>query len=226
MSGNLAYATPMRRPREEEHSAPATPRVRIVTTRAQRRARPKLAYALGATAVIFAIFLVQLLITISLSSGAYKIDGLQATQQNLGRTESSLNERIDTLDSSQNLQANAVALGMVASSRAAFLRLSDGAVLGTAAPAAGRTATISSLMINGAKGSVPNSLLTDIPVISSPTSLVSSTGTGHGGSNATDTTSGNTESTQGNTAPAQAGSTSQASPPSSDSGDLPSPVTH
>jgi hypothetical protein len=224
MSGNLAYATPMRRPREEEHTAPAAPRVRIVTTRAQRRARPKLVYALGATAVIFAIFLVQLLITISLSSGAYKIDGLQATQQTLGRTESSLNERIDTLGSSQNLQANAIALGMVASSRAAFLRLSDGAVLGTAAPA--HRVNITSLMINAASGSVPNSLLTGIPVISTPASLTSSTGTGHGGSNAADTTSGNTESTQGNTAPAQVGTTNPASPPSSDSGDLPSPVTN
>jgi hypothetical protein len=224
MSDNVAYATPRRRPREEEYTAPAEPHVRIVTTRAQRRARPKLAYALGATAIIFAIFLVQLLITISLSSGAYKIDGLQAAQQSLGRTESSLNERIDTLDSSQNLQANALALGMVASSRAAFLRLSDGAVLGSAAPAP--AARVSSLMINGADGSVPNSLLANIPVISSPTAPTQSTGTGHGGSNATDTTSGTTESTQGNTAPAHAGSTSQASPPSSDSGDLPSPVTH
>ncbi|HEX4444859.1 MAG TPA: hypothetical protein VHZ81_14915 [Galbitalea sp.] len=225
MSSNLAYATPLRRPREEANAP--QPRVRIVTTRAQRRSRPKLVYALVATVVIFAIFLVQLLITISLSSGAYQIDGLQSTQQNLGRTESSLSEKIDTLDSSQNLQANAIALGMVASSRAAFLRLSDGAVLGSAAPA--RAVKITSLMTNAASGSVSNSLLTDIPVITPSDTLTSSTGTGHGDANAPVTGSGTTESTQGTTAPADTGSTSQYSPNSSSStpdGDLPSPVTH
>jgi hypothetical protein len=224
MSSNLAYAAPLRRPREEEHAP--QPRVRIVTTRAQRRARPKLVYALVATVVIFAIFLVQLLITISLSSGAYQIDGLQSTQQGLGRTESSLSEKIDTLDSSQNLQANAIALGMVASSRAAFLRLSDGAVLGSAAPASG--VKVTALMTNGANGSVSNSLLTDIPVITPSNTLTSSTGTGHGDSNAPVTASGTTESTKGTTVPADTGSVSGHSSNSSSTsdGDLPSPVTH
>lgn len=226
MSSNLAYATPIRRPREEVYSPAASPRVRIVTTRAQRRARPKLVYALVATAVIFAIFLVQLLITISLSSGAYKIDGLQATQQNLGRTESSLSEQMDTLGSSQNLQANAIALGMVPSSGAAFLRLSDDAVLGTAEPA--KAVKITALMTDGANGSVANALLTNIPVIAPSSTLTQSTGTGHGGANAPVTTSGNTESTQGATAPTEVGNTSPASPSSASTadGDLPSPVTH
>jgi hypothetical protein len=218
---NLAYAAPVRRPHEEEYLAPVPRRVRIITTRAQRRARPKLGYALGATVVIFAIFLAQLLITIALSSGAYKIDGLQATQQNLGRTASSLSERLDTLGSSQNLEANALSLGMVGSSNAAFLRLSDGAVLGSASPA--KSVTASSAILNGSNGSVPNSLLTDIPVIRAPGALTQPTGTGHGGSNAAESNQGNTESTKGQTVPAQAGTTG---PTSSDSGDLPSPVTH
>jgi hypothetical protein len=227
MSTNLAYATPVRRPREEEHTASPQRHVRIVTTRAQRRARPKLVYALIATLVIFGIFLAQLLITISLSSGAYQIDGLQSTKQNLGRTESSLTEQIDTLDSSQNLQANATALGMVSSTRAAFLRLSDGAVLGSAAPAA--SAKASALATSGADGSVANSLLTNIPVITPPDTLTSSTGTGHGDANAPVGSSGNTESTQGTTAPASTGTASDdspTSPPANSGGDLPSPVTH
>jgi hypothetical protein len=220
----VAYAIPLRRPREEEYVAPEPRRVRIVTTRAQRRARPKLVYALGATAIIFAIFLAQLLITIALSSGAYQISGLQAVQQNLGRTASALGERLDTLGSSQNLAANARALGMVGSSRSAFLRLSDGAVLGSAAPA-GR-ASISASAIAALETSVPNSLLNQIPLITGASALSPTTGSGHGQSNATNSSQGTTESSQGQVAPAQVGSAAPASSTSSDSGELPSPVTH
>jgi hypothetical protein len=216
MSANLAYAAPLRRPREQFEVVPQPRRVQIVTTRAQRRARPKLVYALGATGVLFAIFLAQLLITIALSSGAYTITDLQSTEQNLGRTASSLNEKLDTLGSSQNLQANALALGMVNSSQAAFLRLSDGSVLGNATPAgaANRAATPS----NASTDSVPNSLLTTIP-------LIKSTGAGHSDSNAPVSTTNNSESTKG-TSTASAGNTVPTQANSSNSGDLPSPVTH
>ena len=63
MSTNLAYARPLaadldeRRPLKDLTVVPTTRRVQIVTTRAQRRARPKIVYALGATGVLFAIFL-------------------------------------------------------------------------------------------------------------------------------------------------------------------------
>lgn len=224
MSTNLAYATPVRRPHETEHATEDPRHIRIVATRAQRRARPKLVYALGATVVIFAIFLAQLLITIALSSGAYKIDGLQATQQDLGRTASSLNERLNTLGSSQNLQANAIALGMVSSGRSAFLRLSDGAVLGSSSRAKGPKST--PRVTSGAESSVPNSLLAEIPVISSPGALTVSTGTGHGDANAANSHAGNTESTKGQIVPARVGATSPTSPIATPSGDLPSPVTH
>jgi hypothetical protein len=218
MSTNLAYATPLRRPREAVEAVPRYPhRVQIVTTRAQRRARPKLVYALGATAVIFAIFLAQLLITIALSSGAYRITDLQSTEQELGRTASSLNEKLDTLGSSQNLQANALALGMVNSSQAAFLRLSDGSVLGTAT-AAGSAALPASTQ-NGSSDSVPNSLLATIP-------LIKSTGAGHGGANAPDSGTDNSESTQGGASTASTGGVAPVPPTQPTNGDLPSPVTH
>jgi hypothetical protein len=214
MSSNLAYAAPTRRVRDEP-VVPVQRRVQIVTTRAQRHARPKLVYGLGATAVLFAIFLAQLLITIALSSGAYTITGLQTTQQGLGRISSALNERLDTLASAQNLQANAFALGMVNSSQAAFLRLSNGTVVGTAAPAAASTATAT----DPSTTPLPNSLLADIP-------LIKSTGAGHGDANAADSSTNNSQSTKGPTAPASTGTTAPASSDSSNSGDLPSPVTH
>jgi hypothetical protein len=223
MSTNLAYALPAERTRETliPHLRPR--RVQIVTTRAQRGARPKLVYALGATAVIFAIFLAQLLLTIALSSGAYKITGLQASEQSLGRVSSALNEKLDTLGSSQNLEANALALGMVNSSQAAFLRLSDGAVLGSAVPAAAAPAPAvpptGSTATTASTDSVPNFLLSAVP-------LVQSTGSGHGDANAVVSTAGTTQSTQGSAATASTGATVPASSASSNSGELPSPVTH
>ncbi len=216
MSSNLAYAPSVRRTRDEIALVPVPRRVQIVTTSAQRRARPKLVYALGATGVLFAIFLVQLLITIALSSGAYTITDLQSVQQNLGRTASSLNEKLDTLGSSQNLQANALALGMVNSSQAAFLRLSDGSVLGNAAPAGAASAPGTSG--DGSTDSVPNSLLVTIP-------LIKSTGAGHGDANAAVSTSDNSQSTKGSST-AATGKTVPAKANPSNSGDLPSPVTH
>jgi hypothetical protein len=216
MSTNLAYARPLRRTGGQLEVVEQPRRVRIVTTRAQRRARPKLVYGLGASAVIFAIFLAQLLITIALSSGAYTITGLQSAEQGLGRTSNALTERLDTLSSSQNLQANALALGMVNSSQAAFLRLSNGAVLGSASPAGASSVTATT---PPAADGVPNSLLTAIP-------LINSTGVGHGDSNAPVSTTNNSESTQGSTAPASTGTAVSTPPNSSNSGDLPSPVTH
>jgi hypothetical protein len=216
MSGNLAYALPLHRPREEFETVSRPRRVQIVTTRAQRRARPKVVYALGATVVLFAIFLAQLLITIALSSGAYSITGLQSTEQSLGRTASSLNEKLDTLGSSQNLQANALALGMVNSSQAAFLRLSDGSVLGSATPAG--AANGSAAPGNASTDSVPNSLLTTIP-------LVNLSGAGHGDTNAPVSTQSNSESTKGSST-ASTGNPAPAEGSPTESGDLPSPVTH
>jgi hypothetical protein len=216
MSTNLAYARPLRPAREGLSVVTEPRRVQIVTTRAQRRARPKLVYGLGATAVLFAIFIAQLLITIALSSGAYTITGLQSTEQGLGRTSSALNERLDTLGSSQNLEANAIALGMVNSSQAAFLRLSDGAVLGTASPAGASATTTPG---SASTDAVPNSLLTTIP-------LIKSTGAGHGDANAPVSTTDNSESTKGSTAPASTGNSIPTSSNSTNSGELPSPVTH
>ena len=216
MSANLAYARPLRPTRGQFEVVEQPRRVQIVTTRAQRRARPKLVYGLGASAVIFAIFLAQLLITIALSSGAYTITGLQTTQQGLGRTSNALNEQLATLSSSQNLSANALALGMVSSSQAAFLRLSNGIVLGSASPAG--ASSVTSTTAPAADG-VPNSLLASIP-------LIKSTGAGHGDANAPVSTANNSQSTEGPTAPASTGVTVPASSKPSNSGDLPSPVTH
>ncbi len=219
MSSNLAYAAPVRRPREDFAPEQHPRRVQIVTTRAQRRARPKLVYAVVASASIFTIFMVQLLLTIALSGGAYTITDLQTQQRTLSRIASALGENLDNLGSTQNLEVNAKALGMVSSSQAAFLEIVTGKVSGSAAPAP--QGTWSGKAMNGANNSVPNFLLANTPVVSSQ-------GTGHGATNTTDSKSGGSQSSAGasSTKSSNSGSSTSTTSTSSDSGDLPSPVTH
>ena len=112
-------------PMREQH-----PRhVEIVTTRAQRRARPTVVHAVVTLGALFVIFAAQLLLSIAVSDGAYQIADLQPTQKELSRTEDALAEQLSALSSPQNLVANAASLGMVIATDAQYLRLADGAVL-------------------------------------------------------------------------------------------------
>ena len=134
----------------EHDLPPIAPRIEIVPSRSQRRARPKIAYAAVVVTGVLAIVITQLMLSIGLSDGAYEISSLQQQQKELDRTHQVLSEQYDSLSSPQNLAAGAEALGMVANSAPVYLRLSDGAVLGSPVAAAGPT-------ISG--GSIPNSLL-------------------------------------------------------------------
>jgi len=156
---NLAFATPLRSPAEEQR----TRHIEIVSSREQRRARPRAAYAIVAVAGLFVLFIAQLLLSIVVSDGAYRIAALQTSQRDLGREQQALSEQLDMLSSPQNLATQAESLGMVLSTtNPVFLRLADGAILGTAAAAdAGET------VITGSAGSlVPNSLLAGVPLVS------------------------------------------------------------
>jgi hypothetical protein len=125
MSDSLAYELPARAPRE-----PAQRHIEIVSTARQRRARPRIVYALVAVGGLFVILMAQLLLSIVLSDGAYKISSLQTEQKNLARDQQTLTESLHVLQSPQNLAGQAAGLGMVMnSSGAGWLRLSDGAVL-------------------------------------------------------------------------------------------------
>ena len=155
---NLAFATPLRSPAEEQQ-----PRhIEIVTSREQRRARPRAVYAIVAVVGLFVLFMAQLLLSIVVSDGAYRIAALQNSQRDLGREQQALSEQLDMLSSPQNLATQAESLGMVLSNtNPVFLRLADGAILGTAGAAdAGES------VITGSAGSlVPNSLLGQVPLV-------------------------------------------------------------
>jgi hypothetical protein len=127
--GNLAIARPMR------PSATPAPQPRrhleIAPSRAQRRARPRLAHAVVTIAGIGVILLIQLLLSFVLADGAYQISSLQTDQRDLLREEQALNEQLELLGSTQNLTANAEALGMVASGNPIFLDVTTGGVTGS-----------------------------------------------------------------------------------------------
>jgi hypothetical protein len=133
-----------------------------------KHSRPRIVYALSAVACVGAVVVAQLLLSVGISQGAYEISALRASQVELGRTADSVSEDLIRVSSPQSLAANAEALGMVSNSTPAYLRLSDGAVLGAPSSATGSQA--------GAASLVPNSLLTGVPLVTEQ--VAGGTGTG------------------------------------------------
>jgi len=230
MSSNLAYALPSRSPRQTQPGDSRgnpwneNPRqIEIVTSRAQRRARPRLAYALVAVGGLMVIFLTQLMLSIALSNGAYDISRLLIENRNLGRTQGALNEQLEVAGSSQNLAANAQQLGMVATTSSAYLDLATGAVIGETVAATGGAADPTL---------IANSLLANLALIGdAPTAPTETdTGTGIVANTGAETSTGATvsgTSTASNSAVAGAPSTTAVEPSvPSTAGVLPSPVTH
>lgn len=134
--------------------------IEIVATRSQRRARPKIAFALSAVAGVAVIIVAQLLLSVGISQGAYEVSRLQASQTELSRTAESVTEDLVRVSSPQSLAANAEAIGMISNSNPVYLRLSDSAVLGAPSSATGSQA--------GAASLVPNALLTGVPLVTQP----------------------------------------------------------
>lgn len=192
MSTNLALVdpavVPSRAPRPDRQRRPEL--VEVTPTAAQRRARPRIGYAVVAVAALGILLLAQLGISMVLSQGAYTLNSLSAEQTNLSRTQQSLSEQLRVLDSPQNLARNAQSLGMIANSTPVYLDPKTGRVYGTPTPAKPDEATAST------ENQVPNSLLSDVPLATKPgdTSTSKETGT-------TDTT-GTTGSADG-TAPSE-----------------------
>ena len=159
MSTNLALVdpavVPSRAPRPARRDRPEL--VEVTPSKAQRRARPRIAYAVVAVAALGILLLAQLGISMVLSQGAYTLNSLSTEQTNLSRTQQSLSEELRVLDSPQNLARNAQALGMVASASPSFLSL-DGTIQGTPQAKDGATTPLTADTLIG------NSLLTGVPL--------------------------------------------------------------
>jgi hypothetical protein len=196
-TGNLALARPQRDTRPQ-----TSPRRHLeIATGAQRRARPRVAHIAIVLSGIGAILLVQLLLSFALADGAYYISSLQSDQRDLLREEQALDEQLELLGSTQNLTANAEALGMVSSGNPMFLDVSSGGVTGSGSSAGALPQNL-----------VANSLLDGSTVID-PTALAAA--------QAAEAASGDTGgSTMQGTTP-NAATTTTTTP-----GTIPSPTTH
>jgi hypothetical protein len=110
-----------------------TPRLRVVTGAPLRRGSA----AFGIVcAILLAAGLVGLLVlNTALAQGSFTLQKLQATSDQLSDTQVALNQSLDASKSPASLATRATGMGMVPAQSAAFLRLSDGKVIGVAKPA-------------------------------------------------------------------------------------------
>ena len=99
------------------------------------------------------IQLVQLLIGVFISQGAYELAQLKAYKHELGTTSEILKAEVDSLSSQQNLANAAQGLGMVANSNPVFLNVGDQKIIGKP------TAAKANDSAKVARNLVPNSAL-------------------------------------------------------------------
>jgi hypothetical protein len=121
---------------------------------ARRRTRPRAFYAIVAVGTLGVIVAAQLLLSIGVSQGAFRLEKLQTEQTTLARGYQAASEDVNNLSSPQNLAANAHALGMVNNTNPVYLRLSDGAVIG-ATGAGNAPSSTQNLIANSPLAGVP-----------------------------------------------------------------------
>jgi len=109
------------------------PRLRLV--RAPQHARTRVPFVLLCIAILVSALLGALVLNTSMARGAYQAHDLQIALAQEARTEQDLTAQLLAHKAPAALAASARALGMVPASGLAFLRLSDGAVLGSPTPA-------------------------------------------------------------------------------------------
>ena len=134
---------------------------------AQVRRRPRFAYALVAVAGALAIGAAQVVLSIATTQGVYEEAALQQQVRELGWQQQSLSDAVAGLSSPQYLAANAASLGMVINQSPTYLRLSDGAVLGSG-EAAGWLSTVDAI----GRGLVPNALVAQTPLVTAPDATI------------------------------------------------------
>lgn len=142
----------------------ARPRLRVVAgaqTAPAKKKKPMFT-AIVLISILLLTMVAELGLSIANSQGAYDLRALNTEQRDLRRVGSLVQQNVEKLSSPQNLAANAQQLGMVQNVQPANLRLSDGAILGALDT---KQATVDS-------ESVPNSTLSDMPVINAKGMLV------------------------------------------------------
>jgi hypothetical protein len=141
-------------------------RLRVVETPARRR-RPKLVYGVVAVVGAFLIAAAQMGLSIMTTQGSYELSALAKEQRELTYQKQMLYDDVAGLSSPQYLAANASALGMVIDESPSYLRLSDGAILGSSQAALG-SSSVDAL----GRAAVPNALIADTPLVTEPDATI------------------------------------------------------
>lgn len=114
-------------------TAPTRPALRVVTPAPRQAGRAPFVVLCS---LLMSLGLMALLaLNLSLASGSYALHDITARAEVLRAEQSELEERVALQQTPARLAARATELGMVASGTPAYLRLTDGAIIGTATPA-------------------------------------------------------------------------------------------
>lgn len=116
-----------------DRARPGAPRLRLVW--APAHARTRVPFVLLCIGILVAALLGALVLNTSMARGAYEAHDLQIDLAQEARTTQDLSTQISAHNAPGALAASARALGMVPAPELAFLRLADGAVLGSPTPA-------------------------------------------------------------------------------------------
>lgn len=109
------------------------PRLRVVTGAPPRHGGA--AFGVICATLLAAGLIGLLLLNTALAQGSFTLHDLRATSDQLTDTEDSLSQSLEGSKSPANLAAKAASMGMVPTQSVAFLRLSDGRIIGVAKPA-------------------------------------------------------------------------------------------
>lgn len=114
-------------------AVPTRPALRVVTTPPRVAGRAPFVVLCS---VLMTLGLMALLaLNLSLAGGSYALHDISARAEVLRAQQSELEEKLALQQTPAKLAARATELGMVASGTPAYLRLTDGAIIGEATPA-------------------------------------------------------------------------------------------
>ena len=145
-------------------------RLTVVPATARRRA-PRRLFGVIAVLGALTIVVVQMSLGILTTQSSFEISSLTQQQRDLTYQKQILSDESAGLSSPQYLAANAAALGMVIDESPTYLRLSDGAVIGSDKPAD----AASSVDAKG-RGSVGNALISGVPLVTDPAASTTENG--------------------------------------------------
>ena len=114
-------------------SAPEAPRLHVVRAPAHRRTR--VPFVVTCIGVLVLAMVATLLLNVAMAQGEYERYTLQSRLAQSAQAQERLTAELESAAAPANLASAATGLGMVRSTGGGYLRLSDGVVLGAAAPA-------------------------------------------------------------------------------------------